>query len=192
MVSVTLASTTGTWSNTPKYHTFQWRRCNDAGGACVNIGAATNPRYTVTPADVGSTLRVVVAASNDSGVSYARTDETALVSRRAQSAPVVSVRPTITGIARQGVVLTVSAGTWTNAPTHYAFQWRRCNASGNACVSIDGANDQRYVVGAADVGWTLRAVVAASNEGGITYARTDETALVSPMPLLPQPVGPDS
>lgn len=53
------------------------------------------------------------------------------------SAPVNSVLPAITGTAALGSILSSGAGTWLGAPTGYAYQWSRCNATGASCVAID-------------------------------------------------------
>ncbi len=47
--------------------------------------------------------------------------------------------PTITGTPTVGQTLTAENGTWTNSPTSFSYQWLRCNAGGNACVSIANA-----------------------------------------------------
>ena len=86
-------------------------------------------------------------------------------------------------------MLSTSTGTWSNSPTLYGYQWRRCNHGGGGCVSIDGATHPQYMVGAADVGATLRVVVAAWNEAGVTYTRTDQTVVVAPKPALARRAG---
>lgn len=61
----TLSATVGTWSGTPTIsYTYQWRRCDAAGANCSNISGATGSTYALATADVGSTVRVVVTASN--------------------------------------------------------------------------------------------------------------------------------
>ena len=44
--------------------------------------------------------------------------------------------PTIGGSTQQGQTLSASPGSWSNSPTSFAYQWRRCDASGNACLDI--------------------------------------------------------
>src|SRR5262249_20968143 len=70
-----------------------------------------------------------------------------------------------------GQTLTVDEGSWAGTlPLQFAYQWRRCNSSGSACVNIGGANANTYVVASADVGSTLRATVSASNSAGSSYS----------------------
>src|SRR5689334_1370180 len=55
----------GSWSGSnPIHFAYRWQRCNANGGSCANIGGATDNDYTLTSADVGHTVRVVVTASN--------------------------------------------------------------------------------------------------------------------------------
>jgi hypothetical protein len=63
----TLTATTGTWTGSPASFTYQWRRCATTTGACVDVPGATGSEYTLTPADSGSLLRVLVVATNDAG-----------------------------------------------------------------------------------------------------------------------------
>ncbi len=79
--------------------------------------------------------------------------------------PVNSVLPVVSGSVVQGQTLSASTGTWSNAPTSYAYQWRRCD-SGGAIVSMSGRGSSSYVLAAADVGSTVRVVVTASNGSG--------------------------
>lgn len=70
----------GTWAGTqPIVFEYQWLRCNDAGGNCVNIPSATAKLYTVAAADVNRTIRASVSASNNQGKSTALTVQTAKV-----------------------------------------------------------------------------------------------------------------
>ncbi len=47
--------------------TLQWQRCDATGAACRDIARATREAYTPTAADLGSTLRVAVTATNAYG-----------------------------------------------------------------------------------------------------------------------------
>ena len=48
--------------------------------------------------------------------------------------PVNTAPPTISDTTQVGQTLTAGNGTWSNAPTSFAYQWLRCNAGGNACA----------------------------------------------------------
>jgi hypothetical protein len=63
----TLTATTGTWTGTPTAFAFQWRRCNATTGACADVAGAISSTYTLTAADSGSVLRVLVVATNAAG-----------------------------------------------------------------------------------------------------------------------------
>src|SRR4051812_3790544 len=80
------------------------------------------------------------------------------LSNAASSAvPVNTGEPTISGTAQEGETLTATSGTWTSASTiSYAYQWRRCNAQGNGCSNIGGADTSSYLVRGGGVGGTPR------------------------------------
>ena len=69
----TLVSTYGTWDNYPSSFAFQWQRNTS------NISGATSNTYLVDAADVGSTLRCVVTATNSFGSASANSANTATV-----------------------------------------------------------------------------------------------------------------
>jgi hypothetical protein len=99
---------------------------------------------------------------------------------QAQYAPSNTAAPTISGNAQEGQTLTATSGTWSSSSNvTYVYQWQRCNASGAGCADISGATSQTYTVGSADVGNTLRVVVAARNSDGSTSAPSAPTGVVS-------------
>ncbi len=84
-------------------------------------------------------------------------------------APGNTTAPSVSGSATPvvGVGLSGSVGAWDSSPTAYASQWVRCDATGASCTVITGATASTYVPTLADVGYTLRYRVTASNvEGG--------------------------
>ncbi len=72
-----LTATTGTWSGAPAAFAYQWRRCNATTGACVDVAGATASTYTLSAADSGSRIRVLVVATNPAGSGGALTAPTA-------------------------------------------------------------------------------------------------------------------
>jgi hypothetical protein len=94
-------------------------------------------------------------------------------------APVATVAPAIGGAAQQGGTLTVSTGGWSGEPTAFAYQWRRCDAAGTACVDIAGANAASYAPTSADAGATIRILVVATNTVGPGGAISPQTSPVT-------------
>lgn len=87
----TLTADVGTWSNDPVTYTIQWQRCEPAGTACADLPGATGATRTVTSADVGQTLRVVVTATNSLGASTASSDDVGPAADADSSLPQVYV-----------------------------------------------------------------------------------------------------
>ena len=81
----TLSASTGSWSGTqPLSFAYQWQRC---GSGCVNVGSNSSS-YLLSSADVGSTVRVVVTASNSAGSAAATSLATGVVSSQSTSGSV--------------------------------------------------------------------------------------------------------
>jgi hypothetical protein len=91
-VGRTLAARNGDWAGTrPLQFAYQWRRCDAAGGSCVDVTGATAKTYVLAAADAGHRLRVRVTAANDGGSSSAVSRPSALV--RSASTPPPSSGP---------------------------------------------------------------------------------------------------
>jgi hypothetical protein len=159
----TLTSTTGTWSGTPGSFTYQWQRCDASGANCVNIAGATGSTYTLADADVGKRPRATVTSTNSAGSASASSLPAAAV---ADSAPVNTSPPTISGSPTEGTRLTSTDGTWQGSASSVSYQWRSCDAAGDNCSSIAGATSNSYVVQNGDHGHALRLVVTKSNASG--------------------------
>ena len=93
-VGATLTANNGTWSNTPTDFDYQWRRCDQAGGSCGNIGGATSREYLLKNVDRDNTIRVRVTARNADGANAATSAQTAVVTNPAST----------TGCARTGTI----------------------------------------------------------------------------------------
>ena len=180
-----LTARDGYWLRAKSY-TFQWSRCV-AGSTCQTVKGATSKTYEITGADEGVALVVTVTATNAVASASATSPRTAMVPDPPPPAPVNTAPPVITGSATVGATLGASAGSWSNSPTSYSYQWSDCNSSGTGCASISGAASSAYTVGAGDESSTLEVTVAATNAGGSTVASSSATALV-PVPPPPAPV----
>jgi len=176
-----LTASRGSWTNSPSSYAYRWRRCNSSGASCSNIPSAASNSYTLVLADVGSTIRVVVKAKNAYGSAKATSSQTAIVKGLL---PANTAVPTISGTTTQGQTLTASNGSWSNSPTSYAYQWRRCDTSGASCSDISGAGASTYTLAAADAFSTIRVVVTASNSYGSASATSAQTAVVATIPAI--------
>jgi hypothetical protein len=94
-------------------------------------------------------------------------------------APVNTAPPTISGTPTVGQTLTASDGTWSNAPTSFAYQWLRCNGGGNSCASVANGTQKTYTLVGADAGHTMRVRVTATNADGSTSAQSAQTASIA-------------
>ena len=113
---------------------------------------------------------VSVAAAVTVGAAHAATT----------AAPVNTAPPAISGTPQVGQTLTAGNGTWTNSPTSFAYQWLRCNAGGNSCVSVANGTQKTYTLVGADAGRTMRVRVTATNADGSSAVQSDQTAVVAP------------
>jgi Ca2+-binding RTX toxin-like protein len=177
-VGLLVTAAPGSWTGTPTpTFTYTWQRCNSDGTGCANIPGATSSSYTIVAADAGKKLQVSVRATNTAGTSTVTALATDVV---LANPPVNSSRPTISGLARVGSVLSATAGTWTGTPTPtFTYQWKRCDADGENCVVITGATASTYIPTAADVNRTILVTVTATNTGGLASVDSLETTAVT-------------
>jgi hypothetical protein len=169
----------GSWSGTsPIRFAYRWQRCSSRGTSCANISGATDNDYTLTSADVGRTVRVVVTASNSAGSSTAASSPSAEIADA--QAPAATASPTISGAAQLGSTLTANPGSWAGTgPITFTYQWERCDQFGDKCAFVNGAVNQTYLLTSADVGHAMRVRVQAKNQFGRTFATSTPTAAVS-------------
>ena len=97
-----LTAHNGGWSKNVQSFSYHWARCDKNGGACKLITGATGSIYTLKTADVGSTIRIRVTATNTSGSTTATSAPTAVIAAKAPAtgcppgtgtAPVTAVTP---------------------------------------------------------------------------------------------------
>lgn len=103
--------------------------------------------------------------------------------------PVNTVKPSITGDAYVGNVLTANPGTWTpgapNAPS-FTYQWQSCDADGTACGPITGATASTYKPSLSDEHRSVRVVVTGTNaDGSVAAPVSNATAeiVIPPAPV---------
>ncbi len=186
-----LTTSTGSWKYSPTSYTYRWNRCGKTGSNCTTISSTTRQSYTLQSADIGHTLEAVVTATNSSGAASSTSRHSSVVTAvstssptsggpttgsTGTSAPANTVTPVVIGSAVQGQTLNAGVGTWTGAPSAYTYQWQRCG--GSSCSNVSGSTSSTYVVGAGDVGDTVKARVTASNSVGSASATSAPTSTV--------------
>jgi hypothetical protein len=182
VVGRVVTATSGTWTGAaPTSFGYRWRRCSSSGGDCADM-ARHAQSYRLSSADLGHSLRVLVAAGNGSGTASALSAATGPVAKPAPQSPQMSSAPKITGTAQPGQQLVGIRGSWRNAPTRFGYSWLRCDRAGASCATIAGAHGSSYSVLAADLGRTIRFQVDARNAGGSTRAVSAPTGIVQAAP----------
>ncbi|HEY2542268.1 MAG TPA: GH25 family lysozyme [Gaiellaceae bacterium] len=182
-----LTAQPGSWSGgKPVTFTYQWQRCDAAGGTCTPITGAASDTYKPTADDAGHALVVTVTAQSSGGGAAAASAPTVAVGTATGGTvtrPVATAPPSVAGTTVAGQQLDSSVGTWSGSPTSFAYQWRRCDASGATCTAITGATQSTYTLMPGDIGATLSLVVTATSAGGSQTAATPATGLVAAAPV---------
>ena len=189
----TLTADRGQWSGTsPITYVYQWQSCDQSGGSCSNIAGATSQTYALGQGDIGTTLRVVVTASNPYGSASATSNPTAVVADPGPVPPSNTSLPTISGTTQMGQTLTANPGQWSGTqPISFAYQWRSCDQNGLNCADIPGATSQTYTLTLLDVGNTVRVAVSGTNTAGSSTATSNATAVITaPAPIPPSNTSP--
>ncbi|HXO49322.1 MAG TPA: LamG-like jellyroll fold domain-containing protein, partial [Mycobacterium sp.] len=178
-VGDTLTAQYGLWAGTETIsYSYEWQTCNAEGGKCKEIEGATSASYVLTESEIGSTVRVVVTATNTTGNESAPSVQSEIVA--APAAPEVTESPAIQGSLRVGVQAHLDNGVWSGSrPLRYYYQWQRCSAGGESCAGIEGATKASYTPESGDVGSTLRVRVTVSNSLGSVVATTDAVSVAS-------------
>src|SRR5581483_3893126 len=87
---------------------------------------------------------------------------------------------TIVGSAQTGKRVTAVPGAFGGGkPVTFAYQWQRCDASGQGCAPIAGATADTYLPAAADVGHALTVAVTAQSAAGAAQAVSPPTLAVA-------------
>jgi polysaccharide lyase-like protein/predicted actin-binding protein len=104
-----LTGDAGTWNGPAQTYTFSWYRCNAVGANCVSIAGATSTTYVPGSWDVGSTIRVVVVATNKNGATVATSNPTPTITSPSQ--------PTTTSTTPSSTTSTTTPTTTTTGTT---------------------------------------------------------------------------
>jgi hypothetical protein len=178
---------------------FESNTMTGVNPACTPIAGGIQSSVTVDPAWVGQYLAAVgqsglstTAGSLNPGI-FATESYTSIQGRIIVAAPVApsnTAAPTISGATVVGTQLTASPGTWAGSgPITFTYQWQRCNAAGDSCANIGDATSPTYILTAADLGSTVRAVVTGDNVvAGTVDATSATTGVVQAVPVATKTV----
>ena len=167
----------GTWSPEPTEFRYQWKR------AGVNIPGATNPTYTLVPADLSRAITVTVTATR---IGYSQLTRT--------SAPTPAIGPasfgllptvTIDGSLRVGQTLTAAVTDSSPIAQSTGYKWFR---SGLA-AAVGSA--RTYTLTAADLGKVITLEVTVSRAGfraGTSRVSSDTSVAEGNQVATPTPV----
>ncbi|HEY2216146.1 MAG TPA: hypothetical protein VGH21_01540, partial [Solirubrobacteraceae bacterium] len=147
----TLTAEPGAWVGTgPISYAYQWLRCSLTGGGCTEIAGATESTYTAGISDLASNLAVLVTASNAQGSAPATSPETQAI---LGILPTNSLLPSISGLLQDGQLLSVASGSWSGTqPITFGYQWQLCDALGQGCEAIAGANGPSLALDPSEIG----------------------------------------
>ncbi|MDX6645208.1 MAG: hypothetical protein QOK40_935, partial [Miltoncostaeaceae bacterium] len=102
--------------------------------------------------------------------------------------PVNTVAPIVAGVPVVGGQLVATPGSWSgDGAISYEYLWSRCDAAGQACQPIAGAEAAVYTLDAADLGATIRVSVTATDASGSAEADSSTTTAVLPAIAPPPP-----
>jgi hypothetical protein len=157
-----LIAATGRWQGVgPVSFAFQWYRCDLLGSHCAVVTGADGATYRLGALDAGMTIGLTLRVSDLTGTTTAYTSLAGPVAPLEAALRAV-VPPTLSGTPAPGSTLQASAGSWSQTPTAFSYQWLLCNANGRLCSPIQGATTASYTVAAGDAGHTLIAEVQAT------------------------------
>jgi hypothetical protein len=166
-VGNTLSCSPGAWSGAPTF-TYQWL----ADG--LPLAGATAPTHVIAAGEAGHALTCAVTATNVGGTATATSAPATPL-----GPPFNSALPAISGTARRFDTLSATPGLWTGGVSAFAFQWLRCGtAAGGDCAPVAGATGSSYVLTFADIGFTMRFQVTATNGVGPTTVTSAPSAIV--------------
>src|SRR5436190_3041421 len=142
----TLTTSTGSWSGSPTGFGYGWNRCDASGANCTPIAGANAQSYAVAAADVGSTIRSSVLATNAGGTTTAVSAAAAVVAAPAAASARFGVACggnvhnfTATDLARYFDGVKAAGATWVRID----LNWNLIQYAGPA--SYDWASFDRVV-----------------------------------------------
>jgi len=179
----TLQGNDGTYSGVPPGDQLmldrQWRRCDGVGASCEDITGADDADYTLSAADIGSTVRYRVEATCGTAICTPTTSESSQTVVVTQAEPLVS---------RAGRTLTAGAPEVGTPPPTVSYRWRRCTGTAPGdCSDVSGTEGagQTFKLASADIDRRLRVRVTIVNEAGTFSKESAPSEVIAAAPPTP-------
>lgn len=160
-----LSSTTGMWNangSTITGYSYQWQTSTDGSSGWSDISGATSSTFTMTTAELGLYMRVVVGATNSLGTTTANSLATAVVASGLAAAPTTLT----TAAGDSQLVLGWTAPTTLNGgvTSDYEIQYKDSTTSTWTTIRVGSAVTTFTLTGltnAVSYDWKIGAVTAA-------------------------------
>jgi hypothetical protein len=172
-----LTAHAGTWTAGTKL-TYQWRRSGH------DISGATHSTYTPANRDRGHAITLKVSGKQSGYDLTSRTSSGVTVGTALHRTP----KPTISGTATVGHVLTAHAGSWKPAHVTLHYQWLRNG------VAIHGATHPHHTISVLDAGTMLTVSVRGTKHAYASVTKTSSPRAVraliigTPAPMQGTPI----
>lgn len=166
-----LTAEPGSWAPAPIGLAYQWL----ADGAV--IGGATDTTLTLSEAQLGTRISVLVTGSRPGYASVAVASPPVGPVASAAVKQMTPATPTVTGSTVAGSTLTADAGAWTPSDVTLSYQWYADAAA------IPAATGTTFTPGAAEVGKEIHVAVTGSKLG--YTSATADSAPVGPITAAP-------
>jgi len=174
----TLTGAEGVWTGSEPTFSYQWLLCNASGASCKEVSGATGTTLGLLTGEIGSTVRLVVTATNGAGSTSATSEPSSPI---LAILPANTVLPSIVGVLQAGQLLTGEPGKWSGSePISYSYQWQTCGLLGkeSECSNLKEAVKSTLKLELLQVGLTLRLIVTATNaRGSVAKASAITTAV---------------
>lgn len=139
---------------------YLWEYCDASGGSCAYYDTANT--LDVTPVLLGRRLRVTARGTSSGGSATI----SSAIGPVIVGAPAFLSVPTLSGVAHSGSSLGVNLSMQGTAPISSEVEWHRCDAAGAACQATPERTGSSALLGAIDIGSTIRIHVTLTNAHG--------------------------
>ena len=179
----------GGWvANPPATFTTVWQKCPSlAVEGCTNLSVQPAQSFVLADSDLNTYFRVQVTGVNNFGGTIKFSSLFGPIVK--PTAPTNTKVPSISGLSKEGELITVDNGLWGGfpAPT-FSYTWQRCNTA-SVCSAINSATTSTYKLTYEDAGNSIKATVKATNTvGSISVVTNSISGVIGSMSpfLAPQ------